>query len=148
MQQQLKEKNKEIINKWINIDCITLDGLPYIGRYSRFSKNMFVATGFNMWGMTKAMLSAHIIIDLIEGRKNKYENLFSPFRKMDKLPLLSNMVNSTKSLLTFGKKRCKHLGCALYYNNVDQTYECRCHGSKYDKEGNIIETPTQKKMKD
>ena len=97
-----------------------------------------------MWGMTKSMLSAHLICDLIDGRKNRYEELFSPSRKMLKKPLFNNICNATKSLLTFGHKRCKHLGCALHYNPIDETYECRCHGSKYDQDGNIVETPTQK----
>ena len=141
-----KFENKNIKNKWINIDCMTLDGLPYIGRYCKRSNNMFVATGFNMWGMTKSILSAHIIRDLINGKDNKFELLFSPSRKMKKKPLLSNLWTSTKSLLRFGKKRCKHLGCALHYNHIDKTYECRCHGSKYDENGNVIETPTQKNL--
>lgn len=141
-----KFDNKNIKNRWINIDCITLDGLPYIGRYCKGTNNIFVATGFNMWGMTKSMLSAHLILDLIDGNDNKFENLFSPSRRMVKKQLFYNIMNSTKSLLTFEKKRCKHLGCALHYNSVDKTYECRCHGSKYDEKGNIIDTPTQKNM--
>ena len=135
---------KKIKCRWINIDCMTLDGLPYIGLYCGSDEDIFVATGFNMWGMTKSMISAHLICDLIDGRKNRYEELFSPSRKMLKKPLFNNICNATKSLLTFGKKRCKHLGCALHYNPIDETYECRCHGSKYDKDGNIVETPTQK----
>jgi hypothetical protein len=123
---------------------MTLDGLPYIGLYCGSDEDIFVATGFNMWGMTKSMISAHLICDLIDGKKNRYEELFSPSRKMLKKPLFNNICNATKSLLTFGKKRCKHLGCALHYNPIDQTYECRCHGSKYDQDGNIVETPTQK----
>ena len=33
-------------------DCMTLDGMPYIGRYSKNTPDLFVATGFNKWGMT------------------------------------------------------------------------------------------------
>lgn len=137
---------KKINYQWINIDSVTLDKIPYIGEYSFFSKNMYVATGFNLWGMTKSMIAAHMFLDLINGKDNVYKELFSPSRKLKIKPLLSNGLSSIKSLLTFGKKRCKHLGCALNYNEVDQTYECPCHGSKYDKNGNIIETPTQKNL--
>lgn len=137
-------KVTKVKNHWINIDAITLDNMPYIGLYSNFEENMYVATGFNMWGMTKAMLSAHIICDLINKKHNKFSELFSPSRKMTFKPLLKNIGSAMKELVSFKKKRCKHLGCPLYYNETDETYECRCHGSKYDKNGNIIDTPTQK----
>ena len=138
---------KKIRHKWINIDAVTLDGLPYIGFYSSFDENMYVATGFNMWGMTKSMLAAHIICDLINGRDNRYAKLFSPQRKLVFKPLLKNAISAIKELISLNPKRCKHLGCSLHYNNLDQTYECRCHGSKYDKGGNIIDTPTQNNIK-
>lgn len=136
----------KINHRWINIDAMTLDGMPYIGNFTSFDENMYVATGFNMWGMTKSMISAHLITDLINGRENKFKLLFSPQRKMTFKPLLKNIGSAVKGLASFKRPRCKHLGCALNYNSVDQTYECPCHGSKYDKDGNIIETPTQKKI--
>ena len=99
-----------------------------------------------MWGMTKSMLAAHIIGDLIDGKENRFSKLFSPSRKMLFKPLLKNIGSAIKGLVSFKRPRCKHLGCALNYNSLDQTYECPCHGSKYDKDGNIIETPTQKRI--
>ena len=134
----------KIKNRWINIDAITLDSLPYIGAYSGFDEDMFVATGFNMWGMTKSMLSAHIICDLINEKHNKFSKLFSPSRRMLFKPLIKNIGSAIAELVSLKKVRCKHLGCPLYYNKADETYECRCHGSKYDKNGSIIDTPTQK----
>ena len=32
---------------WATQDCITLDEVPYIGRYSKNTENLYVATGFN-----------------------------------------------------------------------------------------------------
>ena len=135
---------RKIQNRWINIDAMSLDGMPYIGQYTGFDENMYVATGFNMWGMTKSMLGAHIICDLINGKENKYADLFSPQRRMLIKPLLSNVGSAIKGMFTFGEKRCKHLGCCLHYNKTDRTYECPCHGSKYDRDGSIVETPSQK----
>ena len=141
-----KYKITKIKHRWINIDAMTLDGMPYIGGYTSFDENIYVATGFNMWGMTKSMISAHLITDLINGKDNKFKELFSPQRKMILKPLLKNIGSAAKGLVSFKRPRCKHLGCALNYNSLDQTYECPCHGSKYDKDGNIIDTPTQKKI--
>ena len=133
--------------KWINIDAVTLDKIPYIGRFKKADKNMYIATGFCFWGMTKAMLSAHIISDLIMGKENKFASLFSPQRPILIKPLLKNIGSAIKGLVSFKTPRCKHLGCALKFNTLDETYECPCHGSKYDSDGKLIETPAQSDLK-
>ena len=133
-------KDYDIITKWINQDCITLDDMPYIGLFTS-KPNYYVATGFNMWGMTSAMLSAEIITDYICKRKNIYAYLYNPKRKMYKKELYSNIKNSLKNVFKLSKKRCTHLGSALYYNKEDNTYECPCHGSKFSSDGKLISNP-------
>lgn len=32
-------------------DCMSLDGVPYIGQYSKRTPNLYVACGFNKWGI-------------------------------------------------------------------------------------------------
>ena len=56
--------NSRIEYSWVNQDCVSADGLPYIGRYGNF-KNIYVATGFNLWGMTGSMISSMVLTDLI-----------------------------------------------------------------------------------
>lgn len=46
---------------WAAQDCMSLDQMPYIGRYSNRTARLFTASGFNKWGMTGAMLSAYQI---------------------------------------------------------------------------------------
>ena len=41
---------------------------------------------------------------------------------------------------------CTHLGCLLTWNNLDKTWDCPCHGSRFDLDGNIIETPSVEKI--
>lgn len=135
---------KKVNYRWINEDTVSLDKLPYIGKYGS-SDNMYVTTGYNLWGMTGSMLGAHVITDLINGKNNCYSELFSPSRKVLARPLFENIKTAIKNLISFKKKRCTHLGCRLHYNNVDQTYECECHGSKFDSKGNVIDTPAQKR---
>ena len=36
-----------ITHRWAAQDCMSLDGLPYIGPYSPATPGLFVATGFN-----------------------------------------------------------------------------------------------------
>ena len=138
------DSNAKVLDKWTNQDCITLDDMPYVGW---LEKNLYVCTGFNMWGMTSAMISALLIRDILLKVDNEYLELFSPHRKMYKNQLIKNVGNSLKSLLKFGKNRCNHLGCKLNYIALDDTYECLCHGSKYNKNGEIINSPAKKKHK-
>lgn len=41
---------------------------------------------------------------------------------------------------------CKHLGCELSWNNLDKTWDCPCHGSRYDYKGNLIYGPSVKNL--
>ena len=41
---------------------------------------------------------------------------------------------------------CKHLGCELSWNNLDKTWDCPCHGSRYDFRGNLIYGPSVKNL--
>ena len=36
---------------------------------------------------------------------------------------------------------CTHLGCELKFNSAEQTWDCPCHASRFDYEGNILEGP-------
>lgn len=140
LEKYLKENNLSSPTcQWINQDTCSADGLPYIGKYGHF-QNVYVATGFNLWGMTGSMISALIIKDDIFNKSNQYAKLFSPKRKTPFLKLLQNIKTATLNLLKF-KKRCTHLGCALYFNDKEQCYECPCHGSKYDLNGKVIYNP-------
>lgn len=51
-----------------------------------------------------------------------------------------------KNLLNFRKKRCPHLGCALVWNDEEQTWDCPCHGSRFTKKGKLIDNPSNKDL--
>lgn len=133
--------------RWAAQDCMTPDGIPYIGRYSPNTENLFVATGFNKWGMTASMLSAQILFDMVTGKENQYAGLFSPSRKSSLLPLAANAFEAAVSLLTPTLKRCPHMGCALKWNPAEHSWDCPCHGSRFTQKGRLIDTPAQKSMK-
>ncbi len=126
---------------WAAQDCMSLDDIPYIGRYSLNTKDLYVASGFNKWGMTGAMLSALLLTDLVSGRKNEFEKLFNPSRCILKPQLLVNGFESTKNLLTFSQKRCPHLGCALKWNCAEHSWDCPCHGSRFSEDGKLLDNP-------
>lgn len=41
----------------------------------------------------------------------------------------------------FIKPVCAHLGCELSFNNLEKTWDCPCHGSRYDIHGKVISEP-------
>lgn len=127
--------------QWATQDCMSLDHLPYIGPYSQNTEGLFVATGFNKWGMTTSMLAASILSDMVQGKSNPYTTIFSPSRSIFQPQLAINGVESVMNLLTPSAKRCPHLGCALKWNEVEHTWDCPCHGSRFTAEGKLIDNP-------
>lgn len=190
----LEEKSKQlypdskILYKWNTRDCITLDKIPYIGEFSIFMPNMYIATGFNKWGMTTSNVAANIIKDDIIGIENKYSdiynsNRFSPLKNRKEVKNMVNQVfnsfvtnrikipeedlskikNDNGGIVRVNgtpvgiyknkdgkifavKPTCTHLGCLLTWNNIDKTWDCPCHGSRFDYHGKNLYDPAFKNL--
>ena len=178
----------DILYKWNTRDCITLDKIPYIGEFSNLMPNMYVATGFNKWGMTSSNVAGNIIKDKILGRDNKYTFVYdstrlNPIKNRVELGSMISQVfksfvtNRIKiphhTLLAIDKDNggiikvngtsvgiykdidgnifavnptCTHLGCLLTWNNLDKTWDCPCHGSRFDFKGHNIYDPAFKDL--
>ena len=140
-------KNAEIVGKWATQDCMTLDGVPYIGQYAKSTPDVFVATGFNKWGMTNSMVAADILCDLVQDKTNPYAAVFDPSRSILRPQLAVNAFDSIVGLLTPTTPRCPHLGCALQYNRAEHTWDCPCHGSRFTEDGQLIDNPATEDKK-
>lgn len=162
---------------WSNKDIITNDFLPYIGK---IKENMYIATGYNTWGMTNGTIAGKIISDMIMNKKNKYEKLFDPKRSINVSKIINfsfDIVSNLKSFVGMkliknkswypnniqfkkinGKdiaiyidenkiehivyQKCPHMKCNLLFNEIEKTWDCPCHGSRFDIDGNCIEGPS------
>lgn len=146
-----------ILYKWTAEDCISLDKIPYIGKYSRLLKDMYVATGFKKWGLTTSSIAANIITNKILNQSDKYSVIFNsnrlkPIKNKEEM---KNMIKDTCNSLIKerfieknGKRYCTHLGCELEYNKTTDTWDCPCHGSRFEKNGKLIDGPSQKNLKE
>ena len=173
---------------WSAQDCMTIDGIPYIGRYSSETPNIYVATGFNKWGLTSSMVSAMIISDMILEKENDFSEIFSP-RRFDLSLSINNIANdlieTAKNFIAqkvyipsseiehiknghggiieyngekvgvyknkegkefFVSTKCTHLGCQLSWNADELTWDCPCHGSRFDYKGRLIGSPATKDL--
>lgn len=92
---------KDIPYRWSTQDYDTPDGIPYIGYFTSNTPNLYVATGFQKWGMTTSMVSAMIIKDLILKGESPWQEVYNPSRK--------NIIPSAKSFIVENLKVAEHL---------------------------------------
>ena len=172
------------ITHWSAQDCITPDGVPFIGQYGVGHPNWYVATGFGKWGMSTSMLSALLLRKLIAGAEAPEAAVFDPGRLRGGVlaglvheggPAVKNLGKSFFEIPKItdrqlapghggvvrlhGKKvgaykdetgtvhsvniRCPHLGCQLAWNPDERSWDCPCHGSRFDCRGGLISGPAQ-----
>ena len=141
--------------RWNTEDCISLDKIAYIGKYSNLIDNMYVATGFNKWGMTTSNIAANIVTDLIKGKENKYLEVYDstrlePIKNKEEvgnmLKQIGKSIVAPRLDITKEKKYCTHLGCELTWNELTKTWDCPCHGSRFEKSGESVEAPSIKNI--
>lgn len=143
----------KICYSWSTQDCMSHDGIPFIGRYSIHSPNLFVISGFNKWGMTSSMLASDIIADMIFNKPNDFEKLFTPQRfhitstKGLFQDIGQSVVGLGSGIFTKKERKCTHLGCRLKENKAEGTWDCPCHGSRFSKDGEVINGPATKPLK-
>jgi glycine/D-amino acid oxidase-like deaminating enzyme len=141
--------------RWATQDNVSIDKVPYVGRLTRGSDHVFTATGFGKWGMTNGTVSAMILSDHIVGRTNAWAALYDSKRVKPTASAKSFLTENGEVAAHFvgdrvahGKNpRCTHLGCVLRSNNAEGTWDCPCHGSRFDADGNVIQGPAISPLK-
>jgi glycine/D-amino acid oxidase-like deaminating enzyme/nitrite reductase/ring-hydroxylating ferredoxin subunit len=155
--------------RWVNEDYDTADRVPYVGQPSRKSQRLYIATGFNGWGISNGTAAGLLISDQIQGRSNPWSKLYDPrrrgprnynkggetqsyVRRIDDIPRgHGGVVRSGKDKLAVWKSAsgrlhtlsasCTHAGCTVTWNNADLTWDCPCHGSMFSPQGKVIHGP-------
>lgn len=177
---ECKEKTR-----WSAQDCMPHDGIPFIGKYSIFTPHIYVATGFQKWGMTSSMIAAMILRDELCGVSNPYAKVFSPQRLNIRasfgnliLDVFESVKGLSKGFFHRPKKKadvlqnghggivsiegqryacyrdnqgklhkisakCPHMGCELTWNPDEKSWDCPCHGSRFDVDGKLFDNPAK-----
>lgn len=183
-------KHAEICYRMANQDCMTLDKVPYIGKYTKGDSNIYIATGFNKWGISHSMVSALILSEMICQQDAKQESIYNPGRfdfqackeelknhmatvinhlTMQRIHVLNEKMDEIEPghgavVSKHGRKiavyrnehgeyscfsaRCPHLGCLLEWNQEEKSWDCPCHGSRFNADGQLINGPAKEDMKE
>jgi len=155
--------------RWFNEDYDTPDRVPYVGEPEKKAKGLYIATGFNGWGISNGAAAGLLISDQIQGRSNPWAKLYDPRRRgpknfnkggdthslvgsIDKIPRgQGGVITRGRAKLAVYKAvnghvralsaTCTHAGCTVSWNNADLTWDCPCHGSVFSSTGQVIHGP-------
>ncbi len=154
---------------WVNEDYDTPDRVPFAGAPSDNPPGFYIATGFNGWGISNGTAAGMLIADQILGRSNPWTNLYNPQRKspedfvegadtQSSVLDIADIEPGEGGVITIGKEKiavwkdtegklhalsasCTHKGCVVTWNNAECTWDCPCHGSIFQADGNVVHGP-------
>ena len=70
--------------RWANEDYDTADRVPFVGQPSKQAPGLYVATGFNGWGISNGTAAGISIADQIRGQPNSWASIYDPTRRSPK----------------------------------------------------------------
>lgn len=160
---------RETVWHWMNEDYDTPDRIPFVGQAASDAEGLYIATGFNGWGISNGTAAGMLIADQIGGKSNPWASLYNPGRTspkdFNKGGESQSFVNSVDDIsvgmggvvkkggdaLAIWKApdgrvirlsaSCTHAGCTVTWNDADGTWDCPCHGSVFSAEGEVIHGP-------
>jgi glycine/D-amino acid oxidase-like deaminating enzyme/nitrite reductase/ring-hydroxylating ferredoxin subunit len=159
----------EVAWRWVNEDYDTADDVPYAGALAGEAAGMYVASGFNGWGISNGTAAAMLIADQIQNERNPWRALYNPRRRAPKdfnpggdtksrVKEVGDIAAGAGGVIEQGKRKiavfrdakgrahafsaaCTHKGCTVTWNNADLTWDCPCHGSVFSCDGQVIHGP-------
>ncbi len=168
---------------WSTQDYYSVDHVPYIGKLRRASRHVYVATGYNAWGLTTGTLAAQILVDAILGVPNSWAELYDSNRVKPtsakkfaeeninvakrwigdrlapaKVKSVAELKPGQGAVLRVNGKQvaayrddqgrlkalspvCTHLRCIVAWNPAERTWDCPCHGSRFNHDGQVVQGP-------
>jgi len=157
---------------WSNMDIMTNDGLPYIGEikdklllgtgYNTWGLANGVLAGKIMTDLVLGKDNKYI--DLFNPKRNNLGMVVGAIN--DGIVSISGYINGwikdsnkVRYEIIDGKEigiyedetgiysvytKCPHMGCRLQFNEIEKTWDCPCHASRFDIDGKCISGPANK----
>jgi glycine/D-amino acid oxidase-like deaminating enzyme len=171
-----------VTHHWSAQDYTPIDRLPYVGPVLPGNEKLFVATGFNKWGLTAGVAAALILSGRILGGRMDWARAFAAWSPHEITGLstalaanlevgfhmtkgwLAPIARSGASVRNGGgvvtgppwrlqaqctvdgvqqhvSPVCPHLGGIVNWNDVDESWDCPLHGSRFAPDGKLLEGP-------
>jgi glycine/D-amino acid oxidase-like deaminating enzyme/nitrite reductase/ring-hydroxylating ferredoxin subunit len=146
---------------WSAQDYSPADAMPFVGHLPRGGGRIYVATGFDKWGMTNGVAAGRAISSRILGLEPAWTGPLD-----HRTPTLSAVahlatINGKVGLALAGsvveavrRERpcdvvgiCTHLGGVLHWNDAESSWDCPLHGSRFAPDGTVLEGPATKPLK-
>jgi glycine/D-amino acid oxidase-like deaminating enzyme len=141
---------EKIEYRWSGQIIEPVDGVAYIGE---LEKNLYIVTGDSGNGITHGVIAGRLISDLISDKKNPWTELYDPHRVSVKSTphYLQENLNAAWQYKDWThhpekSKICTHLGGIVHWNELEQTWDCPVHGSRFGKKCDVINGPAVKPL--
>ena len=148
-------------HQWSAQDYRSHDSVPYVGRMPRGFGRIYVATGFDKWGMTNGVAAARAISGQILGEqpgwaKTMGKRITGPTAAAHlaaiNIKVGLGAAGGAAELVRRGGARdvvpvCTHLGGPLHWNDCEKSWDCPLHGSRFDNDGAVLEGPATRPLK-
>ena len=146
-------------HRWVAHDLTPSDHVPFIGRVAPGAERRWVATGFQKWGIATTYVAADLLARRaararpVRGRRCSTRAGWPPASPpscvRDGLRAARHLVVDRLVDLRPGRERrprCTHLGCVLAFDEAEQSWDCPCHGSRYEADGSVISGPATRDL--
>jgi glycine/D-amino acid oxidase-like deaminating enzyme/nitrite reductase/ring-hydroxylating ferredoxin subunit len=148
-------------HQWSAQDYSPHDALPFVGPMPRGRGRIYVATGFDKWGMTNGVAAARSVSGRILGSvpdwsKPLSKRMIGPSAAAHLATINTKVgVALAGSVVETARRErscevvgvCTHLGGLLHWNDAESTWDCPLHGSRFGSDGSVLEGPATKPLK-
>ncbi len=147
-------------HQWSAQDYSPHDAMPFVGPLPRGGGRILVATGFDKWGMTNGVAAARAISGRILGAEPSWakpmaRRLIGPSAVAHLAAMNAKVGVAATASAVEGLRRerpcdvvgvCTHLGGVLHWNDVESSWDCPLHGSRFAPDGEILEGPATRPL--
>ncbi|KAA1429350.1 FAD-dependent oxidoreductase [Nocardioides antri] len=154
----------EVTHTWSAQDHASVTGLPYVGPMLPRDHSIWVATGFDKWGLAAApaaalLLSKTLLEEGGAGERPPWHRAFSTWTPREAIgagraALFNGEVGVELAKDVVRRKwrdaeqadppvrgLCTHLGGAVRWNDAERSWDCPLHGSRFAPDGSVLEGP-------
>ncbi|MFD3666414.1 FAD-dependent oxidoreductase [Streptomyces sp. NPDC058659] len=142
------------VHRWAAQDVHTSDGMPCVGHEHPDTQHVYIATGFGGWGLSNGVAAGRLLTAHLTGApRPAWTELVDPRRRLPVHELFgvarrqSTVAHHYAAGLRTGR-RCTHMGCELGFNEAEETWECPCHGSRFARDGTVLQGPATRALED